>query len=190
MPRPTLLLIVALAWVGGCAAPARSWSFRARVFKAARGERPSAPTRARDLKPSPHAVPAAALVERALHARGLRFGTDGTVGALHGYLESTGRAVPPGRARAGDVLFFDMNGAGCADHAGLVEAVDLDGRIAFREARQGQVLRSYVHAGTPDTRRDPKGRILNTFLRPKRIEDPPATRYFAGQMLCGVFRPR
>jgi len=37
-------------------------------------------------------------------------------------------------------------------------------------------------------RRDDKGRILNTFLRPKRMEDPAETVYFAGEMLCAVFR--
>jgi hypothetical protein len=28
---------------------------------------------------------------------------------------------------------------------------------------------------------------MNSFLRPKRIEDPAETTYFAGEMLCAVF---
>jgi hypothetical protein len=28
---------------------------------------------------------------------------------------------------------------------------------------------------------------MNTFLRPKRLDDSPATTYFAGEMLCAVF---
>ena len=38
-------------------------------------------------------------------------------------------------------------------------------------------------------RRRSKGEwIMNTFLRPKRLDDGPETAYFAGQMLCAVFR--
>src|SRR5207247_1258186 len=39
-------------------------------------------------------------------------------------------------------------------------------------------------------RRDAQGRVRNTFLRPKRPDDPPQARYFAGDMLCAVVRPR
>ena len=28
---------------------------------------------------------------------------------------------------------------------------------------------------------------MNTFLRPKRLEDTAATAYFAGEMLCAIF---
>jgi hypothetical protein len=180
---PAALALVALV---GCATPPRSWSFPTRVFKSTSSARP---TRARNLRPSPHAGPAAALVERALHERGFRFGTDGTVGALFGYLHDNGRAVPPAEARAGDVVFFDLgDGTSCQDHVGLVESVDAGGRIAFREAREGLVRHSYLHAEERSSRRDPQGRILNTFLRPMRPDDPPSARYFAGDMLCAVLR--
>jgi hypothetical protein len=139
-------------------------------------------------RPRPRPVTSAALVERALRARGFHFGTDGTVGALHGYLADNGRPVSPGQARPGDVVFFDLGNGGCQDHVGLAESVDPDGRITFREARDGQVRTSYVFTGEPCARRDAQGRILNTFLRPKRPDDPPATRYFAGEMLCAVLR--
>jgi hypothetical protein len=172
------LLTVLAALLIGCATPAH----RGPLARTAR------PTRARNLKPAPHAAPAVALVERALHERGFRFGTDGSVGALRGYLADNGRPVPPAQARAGDVVFFDLGAGGCQDHVGLAESVDPDGRITFREARDGQVRTSYLHAGEPCARRDSQGRILNTFLRPKRPDDPPATRYFAGELLCAVLR--
>jgi hypothetical protein len=126
------------------------------------------------------------MVEAALHARGVRFGTDGTVPALYGFVQGQFPSIRPEQARAGDVLFFNL-GHGCADHAGLVETVDDEGRIGFREWRDGYPRHSYVTPQQPVARRDARGRILNTFLRPKRQNDPDDAVYFAGQMLCGVF---
>jgi hypothetical protein len=178
------LSLIALALLAiGCAPIPRSWRYPPRVFQSSAPR----PTPAKRLRPSPHAAPAAALVERALHERGFRFGTDGTVGALHDYLADNGRPVRPAQARAGDVVFFDLNGGG-PDHAGLVESVDADGRITFREARDGEVRQSYVLASAPSARRDSAGRVLNTFLRPKRPQDPPYLRYFAGELICAVLR--
>jgi hypothetical protein len=172
------LALAALLLIG-CAVPPR------RVNGPRRASRSAAHHVAR---PGPRGVPSVALVERALHARGFRFGTDGTIGALHGYLVDNGRPVSPEKARPGDVVFFDLGGGGCQDHVGLAENVDPDGRITFREARDGQVRTSYARAGEPCARRDDQGRILNTFLRPKRPDDPPETRYFAGELLCAVLR--
>lgn len=130
-------------------------------------------------------------VERTLRRRGLRFGTDGTFGGLLSYFEhGAGSLVPPTDARRGDVVFFDIGGRRCADHAGLVESVDARGRITFREWRGGSVRLSYVHPSDPSARRSPEGRILNSFLRPRLPDDPPAARYFAGEMLCAVGRAR
>src|SRR5262245_46092416 len=124
------LFIASALLLTGCMAPPRTWSFPSRVYRSASAR----PPKARNLKPSPHADPAAALVERALHERGFRFGTDGTVEALHGYLRDNGRAISPTQARAGDVVFFATRGPeSCADHVGLIESADPDGRIAFRE---------------------------------------------------------
>jgi hypothetical protein len=137
----------------------------------------------------------AALVVRALHDTGLRFATDGSTRALWGYMRTSHRTVAPEDARPGDVLFFDRRGRQgqepeCADHAGIVERVDVDGRITFIEARDGRVRESYVHPGLPLIRRDPSGQVLNSFLRAKKIADADGTRYFAGEMLCGVARAR
>jgi hypothetical protein len=129
-------------------------------------------------------------VERALHRRGLRFGTDGTFGSLLSYLEWSHQLVPPAHARRGDVVFFDIEGRRCADHAGVVESVDDSGRVAFRESRGGAQRLSYVHPQLRAARRAADGRILNSFLRPRRPDDPPGARYFAGEMLCAVGRPR
>ncbi len=144
-----------------------------------------------------HGAPAgsnesAAFVERALHDAGLRFGTDGSARALWGYLRTAHRLVGPREARAGDVLFFDTRGVAalpeCADEAGIVESVSSDGRITFVQARDGRVRRSFVDPSRPTARRNAQGEILNSFLRPIRIDDPPGSRYFAGEMLCGIAR--
>jgi hypothetical protein len=144
------------------------------------GDTPAAPS----LRP-------AALVEATLQKRGVRFGTDGSVESLFTYMRFEQALVAPRSARAGDVVFFNVAGEGgdCADHAGIVESVD-DGRIAFREVRSGQTRTSYVDPRQPSQRRSADGRILNSFLRPRRTDDPPAARYFAGEMLCAVGRVR
>jgi hypothetical protein len=134
----------------------------------------------------------AAFVERALHDAGFRFGTDGSTRALWGYLRSSHRVVDALEARPGDILFFDTRGVAprpeCADRTGIVESVGASGRITFVEAQGGGVRRSFVDPAHPSARRDARGEILNSFLRPIRIDDPPGARYFAGEMLCGVAR--
>lgn len=128
------------------------------------------------------------LVERALRRRGLRFGTDGTPGGLLAYVSHRHRLVPPTQARPGDVVFFDLGSGRCADHVGLVEARHPGGRLSFRESRDGEARTSLAHPGRPTDRRDEDGLVLNTFLRPRRPDDPLGARYFAGDMLCAVGR--
>jgi hypothetical protein len=129
-------------------------------------------------KPSP--------VERSLASRGVRFGTDGSARALFAFMREHYPEVPLKHATMGDVLFFDL-GEGCGDHTGLVETAEPAGRIGFRERRDGDTRHSYVTPRTPYLRRDEQGRIMNTFLRPKRKDDVPGTAYFAGEMLCAIF---
>ena len=139
----------------------------------------------------PYRSDAGAFVEQALRRRGFRFGTDGTVESIYAYMKFEHRMVPPPRARRGDVVFFAIGDReSCGDHAGVVEAVDRGGRIVFRESRFGLQRRSFVHPRRPVERRDERGYILNTFLRARRLDDPPGARYFAGEMLCAVGRPR
>jgi hypothetical protein len=173
----------------GCATPTRTRRLPPSIFQAARtdvrGAHHRAPRRAARNE-------GAALVERALHDAGLRFGTDGSARALWGYMRASHVAIAPAEARPGDVVFFDTHGTGeepdCADHAGLVESAETDGRLGFVEARGGQLRHSFVQPAQPTLRRDERGEIVNSFLRTKQVSDPPQARYFAGEMLCGVFR--
>lgn len=190
-PRLLGALLAAAAVLGlcalGCASAAGPTHRYLSVFQAARFEAhrppPAAPKAADE---------GAAFVEKALHDAGFRFGTDGSARALWGYLRTAHRVVTPAVARPGDILFFDTGGQAaeprCADHAGIVENVDPEGRITFVEARGGRVRRSFVDPARPTLRRDGHGEILNSFLRAKAVDDPPGAPYFAGQMLCGVAR--
>jgi hypothetical protein len=185
------LLLAASGVAPGCAAPARVQRLRPSVFQAAR----LAAAPAGRARPAAAPDEGAALVVRGLRKAGLRFGTDGSTRALWGYMRTSHRLVEAADARPGDVLFFDTRGREgrdpeCADHAGIVEAVDAGGRITFVEARGGELRQSFLDPERPSLRRDPGGQILNSFLRAKRIDDPAGTRYFAGEMLCGVARPK
>jgi hypothetical protein len=145
-------------------------------------------------RPPPGDETSALIVDR-IHAAGFRFGTDGTPGALWGYMRTSHEVVDPRDARPGDVVFFDTRSRGeeelaCSDRVGLVESVDAAGRITFLESRAGQLYRGYVDPRQPLARRAEGGEIANSFLRPKRLDDPDGTRYFAGEMLCGIARVR
>jgi hypothetical protein len=193
-PRLVEVLLAAATVLGlcalGCATPTRTRRLPSSVFHASRIE----PRGGHRGLRRPAGDESAALVERSLHDGGLRFGTDGSARALWGYMRTSHVEVAPADARPGDVVFFDTRGTDpepdCADHAGLVESVDGDGRLGFLEARAGQVRHSFVHPERPTLRRGEQGQILNSFLRPKLVTDPPDARYFAGEMLCGVFRVR
>jgi len=174
----------------GCAGSARARHAPPSVF---RGDRFEAKGRGRAAsRPRAGGDEAAALVERRLNVLGYRFGTDGTVPALWGYMRAAHRVIPAAEVRPGDVLFFDTRGVGaqpaCADHVALAETVAPDGRITFVEARGGHVRRSVVDPTHPTLRRDAQGRITNSFLRPMAMDDPAGSRYFAGGMLCAVVR--
>jgi hypothetical protein len=93
------------------------------------------------------------LVEESLHARGIRFGTDGSVPALFAFMREQFPQVQADQARGGDVLFFDL-GTGCGAHVGLVETAESGGRIGFREWRDGSSRHSYVTPRDPYLRRD------------------------------------
>lgn len=190
------IFLAAVAVLGlcalGCATPrVHSRRLPASVFQAARYEARHDRAAA---APASRQEEGAAFVVRTLHAAGLRFGTDGSTRALWGYMRTAHRLVPPSAAKPGDVLFFDTRGTGgqpdCADHAGIVEHVGPAGRIGFLELRGGHLRHSFVDPAHPASRRDGRGDLLNSFLRPMRPGDPEGARYFAGQMLCGIARAR
>jgi hypothetical protein len=191
-PRFVEVVLATAAVLGlcalGCSTPTSTRRVPASVFRSARFEShaPRRPVR------RAHSDESAALVERSLHDAGLRFGTDGSVRALWGYVRTSHELIAPKDARPGDVLFFDTRGTDedpdCADHAGIVETVDQDGRLGFVEARDGMVRHSFVDPAHPTARRGGNEEIRNSFLRPKLMNDPPEARYFAGEMLCAVGR--
>jgi hypothetical protein len=129
----------------------------------------------------------AGLVEESLRARGIAFGTDGSAPSLFAFMLGEFPRITAAGARDGDVIFFDT-GSGCGGHAGVVESAEASGRIGFREWRDGSSRHSFATPKAPLARRDEQGRILNSFLRTKRIDDSPETSYFAGEMACAVFR--
>jgi hypothetical protein len=182
-------ILLATTVLGGCATRPRTRRFSASVFHSARHVgHPLAL-----YQPGSPGDQTAMLVVDQLHAAGFRFGTDGSTGALWGYMRTSHRVVAASDARAGDIVFFDTRSRedddlSCADRVGIVEGVDRDGRITFLEAEGAQMRRGYVNPRHPLLRRRDDGSIANSFLRPKKIGDLDGTRYFAGEMLCAVAR--
>ena len=173
----------------GCAAPVRARRLPPSVFLGAHHD-------ARDYQRPARGDEGSVFVERALRREGFRFGTDGSTRALWGYLRLSHALVSPAAARPGDVLFFDTRASArppscdtATDHAALVTDVTAGGRITFVEARAGKIRTSFADPAHPTLRRASSGEVANTFLRAKAIDDPPGTRYFAADLLCGVARP-
>jgi hypothetical protein len=188
--QASLVGLLFLAATGCAAITTETWQVQPRVMRASSSGPPPGLFGRRRRAGAEHSNTAVGVVERSLHERGIRFGTDGTPGSLYQFLHSQYPVVQASEAQPGDVLFFDLgDGSGCGGHTGLVDLVDGTGRLVFREWRDGSARRSYVHPGQPRTRRD-GALVLNTFLRVKLPGDPPSTRYFAGELLCSVVRPQ
>lgn len=190
----TSLVLVAAAATAGCAPKPQPRSLPVWALDPEHGGRPGAraPRPRGGLRGQDESSD---LVVAVLQDSGLRFGTDGRVRSLWGYLRDSHRKVSPERAQPGDVVFFRTRAPGndaCddPDHAGLVAAVETDGRIDFVEAHGGTIRRSYVDPLRPRVRRDESGRVLNSFLRPRKFGDPDDSPTFAGEMLCAVVRPK
>ena len=129
----------------------------------------------------------ASFIERELHKRGLVFGTDGTGKALCAYLAGKLSPQSASQARKGDIVAFNL-GDGCGGRVGLVESVESDGHLVFREWRGGAFALGHATPSQPMRRRDGNGRVLNSFLRPVELDDLPGTKYFAGEMFCALYR--
>lgn len=89
------------------------------------------------------------------------------------------------RPRPGALVFFGQTAH--AFHAGVVERVE-GARISFVHAARGRVRRGTCDLEAPSRRRDGRGRIVNTYLVPRRREDLPGTRYLCGQLVLGFAR--
>jgi len=98
-----------------------------------------------------------------------------------------GPAVGPG-----DLVFFDntwdFNEDGLLNdsltHVGIVEAVERDGTIIFISRVSNAIERYRMNLRAPNTIRHADGRILNDYLRRKKIGDPLATGYLTGQLFA------
>jgi len=55
-------------------------------------------------------------------------------------------------------------------------------------AQGGVVRRGFLNAARRERRRDERGRVLNTFVRPFKPGDPARQRYLAGELFTGFLR--
>src|SRR4051812_376207 len=100
VPGAVLLLLVPT----GCASTTRTRLIPSAIFRSARHVGHSLARR------PPSADETSAIVVARIHTAGYRFGTDGTPGALWGYMRTSHEVIDPRDARPGDVVFFDTRG--------------------------------------------------------------------------------
>lgn len=83
----------------------------------------------------------------------------------------------------GDLALFEDGSL-----VGVVVSQKENGAVEFVYVQGGIVRRGFVYPPTPTQRRDPRGRILNTFVRPFRTADRRGQKYLAGELLYGYVR--
>jgi hypothetical protein len=88
-----------------------------------------------------------------------------------------------GRPRPADLVFFA--GADFGPRVGVVTRVLRGGVVEAAFIARGAVRRIRFDVRRADQRRVDGG-IVNTFVRPKRKDDPPGTAYLAGQLVDSV----
>jgi probable lipoprotein NlpC len=117
--------------------------------------------------------------------------------ALYRALASKGVIFGRGeRPLPADLVFFDdtydRNGDGLADdpltHVGVVERADADGTVTFFHRGTRGVARGVMSLRHPGDERGAAGQRLNSRLRPARPDDPPGTRYLAGELFAAFGR--
>jgi len=88
--------------------------------------------------------------------------------------------------RLGDLVLFAGTGTRPRgpSHVAVVVGVAPDGTLEVIGWRRGVVRRDRVNPIHPSSRRL-DGRIVNSFVRVIRRDDPPGTRYLAGELLDG-----
>lgn len=99
---------------------------------------------------------------------------------LHALARLDGRLLPA--PRAGAIVFFGQTVR--AFHAGVVERVE-GPRLTFLHADRDKVRRGHCDLSQPHQRRDGRGRIVNSYLLPRRRDDLPGTRYLCGELVLG-----
>src|SRR4029079_11526100 len=114
------------------------------------------------------------------------------VGRIFTHVVEHGRIHYGPTVHPGDLVFFhntwDFNRDGLPNdpltHVGVVEKVDLDGTVVFVSSVSAGIKRYRMNLKHPDTHKTVDGRILNDFLRRKRMSDTRGTYYLAGRLFA------
>ncbi|MCP9471261.1 MAG: CHAP domain-containing protein [Nitrospira sp.] len=114
------------------------------------------------------------------------------VGRIYTHVMQHGSIHYGPAVRPGDVVFFhntwDFNGDSLPNdpltHVGVVEQVERDGTVTFVSWVSSGVERYRMNLQRPDTHKAGNGRILNDYLRRRKADDHPTTRYLAGQLFA------
>lgn len=96
--------------------------------------------------------------------------------------------------RPGDLVFFHNTADTNKDNRnndwysliGIVEKIDADSTVSFVALHFGKIQRLSMNLKSPQVRRnEKKGKVINAFLRIKRMDDPEYTQYLAGELYAG-----
>lgn len=123
--------------------------------------------------------------EQKAHANGVRL--------IYEHVRAYGRIHRGPTVRPGDLVFFDntwdFNQDGVLNdpltHVGIVESVEQNGTVIFISRVSNAIERYRMNLREPNTIRASDGRLLNDYLRRKRLGDPLATGYLTGQLFAG-----
>jgi hypothetical protein len=192
---PGLVLAAAVAvggsLAGGTGCGAAGWRDRGGLRGGAGGagvvEDPVLSAHLRKLVGTRTRAPAHQFAREALAGLGVRLRPELALAPTGEALVSAARtagALSVARTPApGDLVVFEEGWL-----VGVVTAVRGDGAVEFVYAARGVVRRGWLAPTRPSDQRDPEGRILNTFVRPRRPADTRGQRYLAGELYTGLVR--
>jgi len=114
------------------------------------------------------------------------------VGRIFTHVVEHGRIHYGPTVHPGDLVFFhntwDFNRDGLPNdpltHVGVVEKVDVNGTVVFVSSVSAGIKRYRMNLKHPDTHTTSDGRVLNDFLRRKRMSDTRGTYYLAGRLFA------
>ncbi len=109
---------------------------------------------------------------------------------IHNHVRQHGMLHQDANVRPGDLVFFDntwdFNGDGLFNdpltHVGIVEQIEPDGTVIFISRVAGAVARYRMNLSHPHIHKTAEGRVLNDYIRRKRLTDPDNIARLTGEL--------
>lgn len=107
--------------------------------------------------------------------------------SIYEYVQKDGIIYKGNVPKPGDIVFFSetlRSGRRDLSHIGIVESSDPNGTVSFIHKSTRGIKRSFLNLATPSVASE-NDTVANSYLRRRRLSDPPGTKYLAGELFAG-----